>query len=180
MTLMNILQPSAISSDSRTSGWGLGVTSYGGNTLNICYESRSIGDRELVSVTQNLFAHVQSQFARTNLSLQGFGSCGPRSATNEVRLTWMDAEDFPEPDTKGLRERLQGVSQIGNGRIYGGGPLGFPQRIQSPVMAEPTLALNGYVFRKMEKVKGISNATSYFKSVLLHEMGRANRHGIGI
>ncbi|MEN9809600.1 MAG: Astacin [Pseudomonadota bacterium] len=160
-------------SDSRTSGWGVAGTSYGGNTLNVCYESRGFADRELVNVTGALFAHARDQFARTNLSLQGFGPCGPKSSANEIRLTWWDAEDFPTNDPENIRNRLHGMSQIGNGKIYGIQTFGLPQRIPSTVRAEPTLALNSHIFKTTQSKIGISTAISEFQSTFLHEMGHA-------
>lgn len=160
-------------SDSRVSGWGLDAAAYGGQALNVCYEMRGFADRDLQSATQLLLGHAQAEFARTNLTLQGLGPCGPKSANNQVRITWFDAEDFPEPDTENIRERFKGTSQIGNGSVYGVKAFGLPQRIPSAVRAEPTLGLNSFAYKMTAQRFGPSMAISEFKSVFLHELGHA-------
>lgn len=158
------------SAESNTAGWGVSGTAFGSKTLKVCYENRSVADGELVSVTTSILSHAQTEFSKTNLSLAGLGPCGPKGYGSEVRLSWMDAEDLPNAEHL---ERLEGMSQIGNGFLYGNGPLNLPQRVPSGVRADPTLVLNSHVFKRIQEEKSTSNAVSHFKSVFLHEMGHA-------
>lgn len=158
------------SSDSETTGWGVSNTSFNSKTLTVCYERRSFADVELVSSTPSILQHAQSEFSKTNLALVGLGPCGSKRNTNEVRVSWLDAEEFENQEQ---RESLQGMSQIGNGLIYGSYSQSFPQRVASPFKADPTLVLNSYAFKMIQKELGISTAVSYFKSVFMHEMGHA-------
>lgn len=158
------------SSESSTAGWGVSGTAFGSRTLQVCYENRSVADGELVSFTKSILSHAKTEFSKTNLSLAGLGPCGPKGHGSEVRLSWLDAEDLPNPH---YLERLEGMSQIGNGFLYGATQLTLPQRVPSGVRANPTLVLNSYVFKRIQKDKGTSNAESHFKSVFLHEMGHA-------
>lgn len=144
-------------------------TSYGGNALPLCYERRGVSDVELASVTMSLFSHAKSEFSRTNLSLTGLGPCGTKGRSNEIRLTWVDADEFPDD---GSREHLEGMSQIGNGFIYWVENFNLPQRVQTSIKAVPNLILNAHLF-KLYQSQRPSAAVSYFKSVFLHELGHA-------
>lgn len=157
-------------SDSQVSGWGLESTSYGGNALPLCFERRGVSDVELASVTMSLFSHAKSEFSRTNLSLTGLGPCGTNSGSREIRLTWVDADEFADDER---RESLEGMSQIGNGFIYGVNNFTLPQRVQSSIKAVPNLILNAHVFKRYQSLQGPSAAVSHFKSVFLHELGHA-------
>jgi len=85
-------------------------------------------------------------------------------------VSWLDAEEI---DDKDRLEALHGMSQIGNGAIYGAYAKSFPQRVSSSFKSDPTLVLNSHVFKRIRKEKGVSTALSHFKSVFLHEMGHA-------
>lgn len=157
-------------SESRTSGWGLESLSYGGTTLPVCFENRSVSDAALAGVTRTLLAHAQTEFEKTNLTLKGLSVCGPKVGSREIRLTWMDPDEFT---SETAREGLEGMSQIGNGFIYGVNTFNLPQRVSSSVKAVPNMILNAHIFERYQKELNKSAAVTHFKSVLLHEIGHA-------
>lgn len=91
------------------------------SVLEVLHES--LADRELLSATSEVLIHARYNFLQTDLSLQGFGACGPRRGQNEVRMSWWDSEDLPDAES---RERIEGMSQTGNGLVYGVGAGAYP------------------------------------------------------
>ena len=157
-------------SESDVNGIGVGATAFTSTLVNVCWENRSQADLALKELRPEFQQHVKAQFDRTVVRLVGWVDCGnPNSSKDEIRITWWDENEAPNPN-------VHGQSRIGNGRIYAPQTdqiASLLQRVKSAVRAAPTLALNSVTYTDVAGLRGRSFALADLQNYALHEFGHA-------